>query len=345
MKKINLAIIFGGQSLEHEVSLESAKSVYSLCMQSKMINPALIYINKKGEWFVARKDFFENKKVDEKVICDFSTGFVCGKRSLNIDVAFSVIHGNTGEDGKLQGLLELLKIPYVGCSVMASAISMDKMLTKTLAALNGVPVLPDILVETEDLKNFSSLKYQAYKLGYPVFVKPNTLGSSVGVSKVKSEKELLLALKKALKNDRQVLIEKGVDMAREIVCGLLGDYSNVSASPCAQVRVKGRHEFYDYSAKYLDNDGMELLIPAPISKRSEKRIKDYALKVFKAIKGYGMARADFFINPRNEEEIYFCEINVIPGFTSHSLYPRLWGSSAIKQVKLIEKLVILALKK
>ncbi len=345
MKKINLAIIFGGQSLEHEVSLESAKSVYNLCISSERINPALIYINKKGEWFLAGKDFFKNGKAGEKAICDFSKGLVCGRKTLNIDAAFSLIHGNTGEDGKLQGLLELLKIPYVGCSVMASAVSMDKMLTKTLASLNGVPVLPDILVESGDLKNFSSVKKQAAGLGYPVFVKPNTLGSSVGVSKVKNEKELLPALKKALKDDRQVLIEKGVDKAREIVCGLLGDYNDVSASPCGEVRVKGGHEFYDYSAKYLDDNGMELLIPAPVSKESEKRIRDYALRVFKAIKGYGLARADFFINPQNEKEIYFCEINVIPGFTSHSLYPRLWERGGIKPVKLVEKLVSLALKK
>ena len=345
MKKVNLAILFGGQSLEHEVSLESAKSVYSLCLKSEKINPVLIHINKKGEWLLTDKEFFEGNKKGKNIICDFSKGLLCGYKKINIDAAFSLIHGNTGEDGKLQGMLEILKIPYVGCSVLASAVSMDKMLTKTLAALNGVPTLPDLIIEKKDLKNISYIKKEAGKMGYPVFVKPNALGSSVGVSKVKNEKELLPALKKALKDDRQVLMEKGVDKAREIVCGILGDYNEVKASPCGEVRIKGKHEFYDYSAKYLDDNGMELLIPAPISKQAENRIKDYALRVFKSLKGFGLARADFFINPKNEKEIYFCEINVIPGFTSHSLYPRLWEKGGIKPVKLVEKLTELAFKK
>ncbi|GAB4029571.1 MAG: D-alanine--D-alanine ligase [Elusimicrobiota bacterium] len=345
MKKIRLAIIFGGQSQEHEVSLESAKSVYANCLKSEKILPLLLYIDRKGNWNLVDGSFFSVRGRGLPVSMDFSKGFISSGKKLSVDAAFSLIHGNTGEDGKLQGLLEMLKLPYAGCGVLSSAVSMDKKLTKTLAAIAGVPVLPDMIITSSGLKNFSAIKKEAKKLGYPIFVKPNTLGSSVGVKKVKSEKELLPALKYALKYDREVLIEKGVDRAREIVCGLLGGYENYAASPCGEVRVKGAHEFYDYSAKYLDDNGMELLIPAPLKSSVEKKIRDCAVKVFSAIKGYGLARADFFVDPKKPEKFYFCEINVIPGFTSHSLYPRLWEKGGINTVALIEKIVSLALKK
>ncbi len=345
MKKINLALIFGGQSEEHEVSIQSAKSVYENCLKSSILKPLLIYIDRKGIWTLEEKSFFSKGSSGIKVSVDFSRGLLRGNKKLPIDVFFSLIHGNTGEDGKIQGMFEMMKIPYIGCSVLASAVSMDKKMTKTLAALNGVPVLEDMLLDRHTALNFALIKKTVGKWGYPVFVKPNTLGSSVGVKKVNSEKDLLPAIRYAFKFDREILIEKGVDRAREIVCGLLGSYGKFKLSPCGEVRVKGKHEFYDYSAKYLDDNGMELLIPANISLSLEKKIQACALKVFSAIKGYGLARADFFVDPKNSDKFYFCEINVIPGFTSHSLYPRLWQKAGIKPIALIEMLVKSVFKK
>lgn len=345
MKKINLALIFGGQSMEHEVSIQSAKSVYENCLKSSILKPFLIYIDKKGRWSLEEESFFSRGSSRKEISMDFSRGLLHKNKRLPVDVAFSLIHGNTGEDGKLQGMLEMMKIPYVGCSVLSSAISMDKKMTKTLAALNGVPVLEDMLLYRHTTLNLPIIKKTVHRWGYPVFVKPNTLGSSVGVRKVNSEKDLLPAIKYAFKFDREIMIEKGVDHAREVVCGLLGSYGDLKASPCAEVRVKGKHEFYDYSAKYLDDNGMELLIPAPISSSLEKQIQACAIKVFSAIKGYGLARADFFVDPQKSDKFYFCEINVIPGFTSHSLYPRLWEKAGIKTIALIEMLVKLAIKR
>jgi len=346
--KINIAVLFGGKSVEHDVSIESARSVCSIIYKNKKYNLVPIYIDKESKWFLTDMSFFENgsKKMTGIFYDTIENSFYAGKNKIIIDVAFSLIHGNTGEDGKLQGLLELSDMAYIGCDVLSSAIAMDKKISKTFAKINGVPVLEDLTITKNDfLKEKNSILKKASKMKYPLFVKPVSLGSSVGVVKVKKESELEKAILYSLKFDREIIIEKGVNNAREIVCGVLGNWQDVKASLCGEVRIKGKHEFYDYNAKYLDDNGMELLIPAPISKEVSDRIREYAIKIFKAIKGYGLSRIDFFLNPENEKEIYFCEINTIPGFTSHSLYPKLWENTGIPQNKLIDKLIKLAIER
>jgi len=348
MKKINVAVIFGGKSVEHEVSVESARSVCAIISRDPAYRLLPVYIDKTGRWSAKDMNFFGGKKKAgrEMTYNASKNAFYSGGKRLAIDAAFSLIHGNTGEDGKLQGLLELAGIPYVGCDVLASALAMDKKLSKTAAELAGLPVLKDAVVTAKTFrKKFRAVSAAAAKMGYPVFVKPVSLGSSVGVVKVKKPGELKRAVAYALKFDREVMIEKGVDRAREIVCGVLGDWENAKASLCGEVKPRGKHEFYDYEAKYVDNDGMRLLIPAPLSKAVSEKIREYASKIFMAVKGYGLSRVDFFINPENEKEVYFCEINTIPGFTSHSLYPRLWEKTGVKPGKLVAELINLALKR
>lgn len=338
MKKISVAVIYGGKSVEHEVSVESARFVCSVIESLKKYRLIPIYLDKNGRWFLNNKSEIIYNAAENK--------FYAEKKELKIDVAFSLIHGNTGEDGKIQGFFELCNLAYVGCDVMSSAIAMDKKMTKNIVSLSGIPVLEDIVLDREKFDaEKEKIVEKCRKMGYPVFVKPVTLGSSVGVVKVKSEDELLNAISYSLKYDREIMIEKGVDRAREIVCGVLGNWNKVEASLCGEVKVKGKHEFYDYNAKYLDDNGMELIIPAQISKNVSDRIRDYSIKIFKAIKGYGLSRVDFFVNPNDENEIYFCEINTIPGFTSHSLYPKLWEKTGISPEKLIDRLIKLAIER
>ena len=344
MKQVDIALIFGGKSTEHEVSIESAKSVANIISRIKKYKLHLFFVDKNNIWYEVDKNFFNKSVLKKKIIFDLEKGFISGNKKIKLDAVFPLIHGNTGEDGKIQGLLELMDIPYVGCDVLSSAIGMNKKISKLIAHLSQIPILEDLIVNKKYLNdNFRELEIKAEKLGYPVFVKPVSLGSSVGVIKIKNRNELKKGLISALKYDREIMIEKGLERPKEIVCALLGDYEEVKASHCGEVIIKGSHDFYDYNAKYIDNNAMELAIPAKISDEQAKKIQEYSIKMFKAIKGYGLARADFFIDSKNK--IYFCEINTIPGFTSHSLYPRLWEYSKIKNTELVDKLISLAIKR
>jgi len=348
MKKKTIAVIYGGRSPEHEVSIESAKTVCAGLLKGGFL-PKPIYVTRRGAWrLTSYKTLKGGGKADGEFIePSFSEGCfkTAGGARLKPAAVFPIIHGATGEDGKLQGLLELLGMAYVGCGVEASALAMDKVVSKKLAALAGAPVLPHMLVRASDKKSFGPKLKKAAKLGFPLFVKPITLGSSVGISKVKKAGALKAAVNFAFRYDTAVMIEKGVDCAREIVCGVLGGEDEARPSVCGEVRPTGGHEFYDYEAKYLDENGMKFVLPAVITRKSAEKIRKLSTELFTALGCHGMARIDFLMDPKDENKFYFCEINTIPGFTSHSLYPRLWASTGLPPEKTIKKLVELAIKR
>ena len=346
MKK-RIGVIFGGRSPEHEVSIESAKTVCAR-LEKAGFSALPFYAPRSGAWrLVKAKDLLAGGRLEGPEIEPSLGGGCFVKKNggrIRPDALFPIIHGSTGEDGVLQGLLELLGIPYVGCGVTASAVGMDKVISKELAARDGIPVLPHVVIRAHQRASMAPLLKKARALGFPLFVKPVAQGSSVGVTKVKRPAELAAAVKEAFRFDTAVMVEKGVDRAREIVCGVLGSPAGARASVNGEVVPRGKHEFYDYEAKYLDNDGMELLLPAPLSAAAAARLRGLAVRIFLALGGSGMARVDFFVDPKDERKVYFCEINTLPGFTSHSLYPRLWEKTGLKPEKVLKELVALGLR-
>ncbi|MBU2572613.1 MAG: D-alanine--D-alanine ligase [Elusimicrobia bacterium] len=345
MKK-NIGVIFGGRSAEHEVSIESAKTVVkNLSLAGYAVSR--IYIPRRGAWrLVSPAAFAGGRLAGADMEPSFEKeSFTLAGRPFRLDAVFPLVHGSTGEDGILQGFLELLGLPYVGSGVLASAAGMDKALSKEIARKHGIPLLAHVEISGRDKKRAAAGLKAARRLGLPLFVKPVQLGSSVGITKVKAFKDLAKAVAFAFRYDSRVLIEKGVDRAREIVCGALGSASDVRASVCGEVRPKGGHEFYDYEAKYLDDNGIDFLAPAPLSKKTAGRLRALTVAVFRAMGCYGMARVDFLMDPRSEDKFYFCEINTIPGFTSHSLYPTLWKKTGLSPVKLADRLVRLAIER
>ncbi len=337
---MKIAVFYGGRSVEHEVSIQSAVNVVEGIKRIKGFEPLCFFVDKSGRWYFTDDKVSLSKQ--KPVVYDFSNRkFIVKGRGINIDVCFSLIHGNEGEDGKLQSFFEIALLPYTGCDVLASALSMNKKLSKVIAERAGVSVLDDIFINKDNFE-FKKIEKEVKRLGFPVFVKPNSLGSSVGVSKVKGMDGLEDAIKNAFRYDSNILIEKGVEKAREIVVGVIGDGVKNNLSVPGEVKVKGRHEFYDYNAKYVDDDGMELLIPSPLNSNLSEELKKSAEIVFKSVGGYGFARVDFLMDPLTQK-FYFCEINTIPGFTSHSLFPRLFaysGFSLEKQIKIIVDLAV-----
>ena len=259
-------------------------------------------------------------------------------------MVFPVLHGSFGEDGTIQGLLETAGIPYVGAGVLGSSLSMDKEKTKQIWKESGLPVVPYVLSRKEDfLKKSEELKRiirETEKLGFPVFVKPCSVGSSVGITKVKARDGLKKALEAAFKFDTKVLIEQGID-AREIECSVLGNRTPQAFTPG---EIVSSHEFYDYEAKYLDPRGAELLIPARLDGRKQEEIKSLAVKAYEAAAVEGMARVDFFVD-RESGKIYLNEINTIPGFTNISMFPRMCEHDGLKYPELLESLIRLGLER
>jgi D-alanine-D-alanine ligase len=267
-------------------------------------------------------------------------------RAINVDVIFPVLHGTFGEDGTIQGLLELADIPYVGAGVLGSAAGMDKDIMKSLFLASGLPIVKHVTFlrgawEKEPKK---VRKLAESKLKYPVFVKPANLGSSVGISKAHNGKELGPAIEEAAKFDRKIVIEEGVggkkNKAREIECSVLGNDDPVASVPGEIVPIK---EFYDYNAKYLD-EGSELIIPAKLTKAETKKIQELAIKAFKAVDCSGLARVDFLMDAKMRK-IYLNEINTMPGFTSISMYPKLWAASGLAYPELIGRLIQLGIER
>jgi len=344
MERINVAIIFGGKSAEHEVSLQSAKNVYD-ALDKKKYNPILIGIDKSGKWLLVKESGFLINQGDPRLIkLNQSTDIVSITPDSNIiasekqiDVAFPILHGPFGEDGTVQGLLKLANIPFVGAGVLGSAVGMDKDVMKRLLRDAGLPLARFItLREDEPVPSFSSV---VEKINLPFFVKPANMGSSVGISKVHNEAEYSAALAQAFVFDLKILLEEFIP-GREIECSVLGN-SNPKASLPGEVI--SQHEFYSYEAKYIDEKGAVLEIPAKLSPEQVKRVQDLAVRVFKTLACEGLGRVDFFL--KENGDFIVNEINTIPGFTKISMYPKLWEASGIPYSQLIDQLLQLALER
>ena len=356
MKKLRVAVLYGGRSGEHEVSLQSAASVINHLDRNRFaIVP--VAIDKKGRWHLNDLSLIEGRKslpvfkdAPRVVLPPNSTDTSAlvslggSEESKAIDVVFPVVHGPLCEDGTIQGLLELADVPYVGCGVLASAVAMDKEVAKRLVRDAGLPIVPYVSLRHDHWKRDTRRWADQIEkeLGYPVFVKPANLGSSVGVHKVKESAGLNAALENAFHYDTKVLIEVAVD-SREIELSVL-ENSDQGAEPLVSLpgEVAPTHEFYSYEAKYLDEKGAALIIPAKLAVEQIKRAQDMARKVFLAIEGEGMARVDLLLD-RTSGEFFFNELNTIPGFTSISMYPKLWEASGIGYTELLSRLVDLAM--
>ncbi|MGH9738000.1 MAG: D-alanine--D-alanine ligase family protein [Candidatus Acidiferrales bacterium] len=348
-KRLRVGVIFGGRSGEHEVSLASATSVIR-ALDPEKYDVVPIGITKDGRWLVgtgAQKLLPEVLKTGERVslppdptaatLVPLSPG--TGRPSVSVDVIFPVLHGTFGEDGTVQGLLELSGLPYVGAGVLGSAVGLDKDVQKRLFEQNGIPVVPFLAVHRWEWEKQRSNVVQAIKkkFRFPMFVKPATGGSSLGMTRVKTADELPGAMDLAGEFALKILVERAVD-AREIEVSVLGN-DDIRASIPGEVMP--HREYYDYKAKYLEQ-GTQLVIPAQLTKKQVATIQDYAVRAFRAIDGSGMARCDFFLE-RKTAKIFVNELNTIPGFTSISMYPKMWEASGLPYPKLIDRLIELAL--
>jgi D-alanine-D-alanine ligase len=349
-----VVVLFGGRSSEHEISCLSARSVID-ALDPATTEVIPIGIARDGRWHVLAGPpaiVAETGRMPEVGQADGTIARLAGDDGppalvladgsrTAVDVVFPVLHGPRGEDGSIQGLLEVAGVPYVGAGVLGSALGMDKAVQKRLWASEGLPVVPGIAVmEPEWLDDPEGVTARALALGLPLFTKPASLGSSVGVRKVEEADALAAAVEEAFRFERKVMIEHGIEPVREVECAVLGNDDPV-ASVCGEIVPRG-HAFYDYAAKYLDEHGAELLIPAPLDPIVAGRIQQLAVAAFRAIAGAGMARVDFFVR---DDEVWLNEINTIPGFTSISMYPKLWEASGVSYADLVQRLLDLAVER
>lgn len=351
--KLKVGVIFGGRSGEHEVSLRSAESVINALDRDKYeIVP--IAINKAGKWLASSEATnllpsavmtTANQHVaifgdpTEKGLARFTGEGKADERD-KIDVIFPVLHGTYGEDGTIQGLLEMADVPYVGCGVLASSAGMDKVVMKRLFREAGLPIV--------EFTHFLRTQWEAdpllielrvaEEIGFPCFVKPANLGSSVGISKAVDTKSLSAAIAMAAKFDRKIVVERGVD-AREIEVSVLGNDEPIASLPGEIVPQSA--EFYDYQTKYVSADGARLVIPAELGDQQTREIQQLAIRAFQAIDGSGLGRVDFFLE-KETGKLLLNEINTMPGFTSISMYPKLWEASGLSYSQLIDRLIELA---
>ena len=352
LNKLTVAVIFGGQSSEHEVSRVSASTIISnLDPEKYYVIP--VGITKDGKWMIYNGPV-ENIKNGEWE--KFGTPAVLspdasqkgllktvgGKvKLIPIDLAFPVLHGKYGEDGTIQGLFELAQIPYVGNGVLSSSISMDKAFTKIIAKNAKIPQAKYVEVHSEDLKRIKTTASKIEKkLGYPCFVKPANAGSSVGITKAHNKEELMEGLKVAAVHDSKIVVEEGI-VGREIECAVLGNRGHVEASCVGEIFSAG--EFYDYDAKY-NNAESKTVVPAEISPEKQDEIRKMAVKVFNAVDGSGLARVDFFVE-NETENVIFNELNTLPGFTPISMYSMLWAACGKSTAELLDNLIELAIER
>jgi len=349
-KKIRVGIIFGGKSGEHEVSLRSAKSVVEAIPREKY-DIVLIGIDKSGRWLLNEDSNFlisrAGQHMPKMVEGGREVSFIPESAGLiqavgqagdsgKVDVVFPILHGPFGEDGTVQGLLKLAGIPFVGAGVLGSAVGMDKDVMKRLLRDAGIKIGKFLVFKSEDKIGFAAVKKT---LGLPLFVKPANMGSSVGVSKVRNEKEFKKAAAWAFEYDTKIVVEEFIK-GREIECSVLGNNDPVASLP-GEVVLKA--DFYSYDAKYIDENGAVLKIPADLPKKVVKNVQDTAVKTFKTLSCEGLGRVDMFL--KENGEIFVNEINTIPGFTSISMYPKLWEASGLSYSKLIDTLIKLALER
>ncbi len=351
MEKLKVAVFFGGMSGEHEVSLRSSASIMAAMDRDKyQVIP--VGISREGQWWAGEEVHPALEKGEPKgrrvtLLPEATSGellYMEGDRitgRLKLDAAFPVLHGPYGEDGTIQGLLDMAGIPYVGSGVLGSAVGMDKVIMKMVLQNSGLPVGDYLYFTSMDFSENPQywLRAAEERCGYPCFVKPANLGSSVGITKAKNRAQLAKAIGEAALYDVKILVEKTLT-GKEVECSVLGNY-NPRASVVGEIIPC--NEFYDYKAKYID-DRSELIIPAPLSASMTEKVRSLAVKTFRALSCFGLGRVDFFANPETEE-VYINEINTIPGFTSISMYPKLWEASGLKFSSLVDELIKLALER
>ncbi|HLL60870.1 MAG TPA: D-alanine--D-alanine ligase, partial [Candidatus Nitrosocosmicus sp.] len=334
--KLNLCLLFGGKSGEHEVSLQSAKSIFNALDKTKY-EISLIGIDKNGNWLLNQSSEFLLNDTNPKLIALNKSNSIpvattannnktdiiniqTGVKIKTVDVVFPIIHGTYGEDGSLQGLLEIMDIAYVGANVLGSAIGMDKDVMKRLLNYANIPTSKFyVLRNTDNIQEEIKKILQIMEL--PLFIKPANAGSSVGVSKAHNSDEVLKGIQDAFRYDEKILVEEFID-GREIECSILGNDEPIASIPG---EVNPTHEFYSYEAKYIDENGASVSIPAQLNATLVKQIQDLAIKTFKVLECSGMARVDMFLT--KEGKLYINEINTLPGFTKISMYPKLWEAS------------------
>jgi D-alanine-D-alanine ligase len=355
MKKTRLIILFGGRSAEHEVSLLSARNILG-ALDRERFEPVLVGIDKLGHWRRESERTLEAAKGDPRLVAlnanapevSIEQGLELSSLRLdepmgNDDVVFPALHGTYGEDGTVQGMLELAGVAYVGAGVLGSAIGMDKDVAKRLLRDAGLPVVEFQVVTAAAFRaDPRAATARAGELGYPLFVKPANAGSSVGVSRVREPAAVEAAVREALRFDRKVLLERGCD-AREIECAVLGN-DDPRASVPSEIIVGHADGFYSYDAKYVDPNGASWKIPADIPENVAARVRDLAVATFRVLELSGMARVDFFLDRKNHA-LYVNEVNTIPGFTSGSMYPKMWEASGLPQRDLVTKLIELAIER
>jgi D-alanine-D-alanine ligase len=348
VKKLRVGIVYGGRSGEHEVSVTSAGSIFKHIDTSRY-EPVAIKIEKDGRWTLPDQppmaltaaEVIQHARATAAGAQAIGGGEPAVLGALKLDVVFPVLHGPYGEDGTIQGLLELANLPYVGPGVLASAAGMDKAVMRVLFAARGLPLCPwRGFVRAEWDRSPSTVLDSLKPLGYPMFVKPANLGSSVGISKVKTEADLLPAIQLALEFDRKVVAEAAVPAAREIECAVLGNDDPEASMPGEIIPSR---EFYDYEAKYIDDDS-RTVIPADLPADIVAKVKALSIEAFRAIDAAGLARVDFLLS-RDTGALVLNEINTMPGFTSISMYSKMWEASGINYPTLVDRLIQLALER
>jgi D-alanine-D-alanine ligase len=347
MSKLRVGVVFGGRSVEHEVSVASATSILEALDPSRY-DVSLLCVDPEGRWRLGGPGAIpSNAGRGEEVSLPAVPGdgtllsAKAGRPVGRLDVIVPIIHGTGGEDGCLQGFLELAGLPYVGSGVLGSAIQMDKDVAKKLLRAEGIPVVPWIAARAVEVAAGAEAiaELAIRELGLPAFVKPASLGSSVGVSKAKTRAQLVEGLRGAARFDDKIMVERAVN-ARELEVAVLGN-----DAPEASVlgEIVPKREFYDYESKYVDDD-TELLVPAPVDEATAERAQELALRAFRILEGAGLARVDFFLD-RDTGELFLNELNSLPGFTEVSMYPRLWQASGLSYPALLDRLIELALER
>ncbi|HEX2881369.1 MAG TPA: D-alanine--D-alanine ligase family protein [Polyangiaceae bacterium] len=355
--QLRVMVLFGGRSAEHEVSLRSARFIVE-SLDPNRFTPILVGIDKQGRWHVQEREALAAHSDPRRALlasgqpevtlspwpADKSAQVqVHAQPALDVDVVFPVLHGPMGEDGTVQGLLELAGLPYVGAGVLASAVGMDKDVMKRLLLQADLPVLPYRSVRKAGyLSQPEQVLEELAELAFPVFVKPANLGSSVGISRVLSRGELRAAIEQALQFDDKVVVEQGLDHPKEIECAVLQGTPPVVSVP-GEIVVSHPDGFYSYAAKYLDDAGVSMRIPADLSAAEVERAQQLALRTFEVLDCEGMARVDLFLD--HERRLFVNEINTIPGFTSISMYPKLMEASGVSARELVTRLIDLALRR
>lgn len=353
MKKTKVGIIFGGKSAEHEVSLQSAKNIVEAIDKTKY-DVVLIGIDKEGKWHLNDQSSYllnaENPKLIQLNKSNEHVAIVPGdeKNPLinktkatkldQLDVVFPIVHGTLGEDGSLQGMLKIANLPFVGPSVLSSAICMDKEIAKLLLRNAGIKVAKG-LTFTSAKQHQAHYEEAAAQLGTPMFIKPANQGSSVGVSKISTKEQFDTAIKTAFQYDHKVIVEECI-VGREIECSVLGNNDPIASLPG---EILPRTAFYSYESKYIDEKGADLAAPAELPENVVKQVQKTAIQAFEALQCEGLARVDFFLTKKGE--IYVNEVNTLPGFTRISMYPKLWDISGISYPELINKLIELAIER